>query len=110
GCLIAYVRQFEDVTNSFSFMEPLYLPHPYQQYDDLLEQADILCLTTFVWNQKYNDGLAKRYKQVRPDGLVVYGGANIPEQKDLAQAYAEARPFVDLFFVGPGEENFKSFL
>lgn len=110
GCLIAYAKQFKEINDAYSFMEPLYLPHPYVDYNDQLEQADILCLTTYVWNQKYNDGLARHYKTIRPDGLVIYGGANVPEDKELAQTYADIRPQVDLFLVGPGEANFKTFL
>jgi radical SAM superfamily enzyme YgiQ (UPF0313 family) len=72
--------------------------------------TDILCMTNYVWNQKYNDGFAKLFKSVNPNGIVVYGGANVPEHKDYAQLYAAERPYVDLFFVGPGEMTLSNFL
>ena len=40
----------------------------------------------------------------------MYGGTNVPEEKEVAEEYAKERPFVDIFFVGPAEENFKKFL
>ena len=110
GCLITYAKRNSYVNNNYIFKTPLYDPLEYQTYYDTLLDTDILCLTNYVWNQKYNDGISKYYKSIRPDGLVIYGGASVPEHKDYAEKYAQERPFVDLFFVGPGELTLTNFL
>lgn len=110
GCLISYAKKNEVVNENYNFFTPIYIPDSYDTYHSLLEQTDILCLTNYVWNQKYNDGFAKLYKTIRPDGFVIYGGASVPEHKDYSTKYAEARPYVDLFFVGPGEMTLTNFL
>lgn len=110
GCLISYAKKSNYINSAYNFYTPLYIPEEYESYAQLLIQTDILCMTNYVWNQKYNDGFAKFFKSLRPDGIVIYGGANVPEHKDYAQKYAEARPYVDLFFVGPGELTLRDFL
>lgn len=110
GCLISYAKKSNFINSTYNFYTPLYVPDDYESYTQLLTQTDILCMTNYVWNQKYNDGFAKLFKSLRPNGIVVYGGANVPEHKDYAQQYAEARPYVDLFFVGPGELTLRDFL
>lgn len=110
GCLISYAKKNDLINASYNFFTPIYIPEDYETYLQTLAQTDILCLTNYVWNQKYNDGFAKLYKTIRPDGFVIYGGASVPEHKDYSQQYAAARPYVDLFFVGPGEMTLTSFL
>ena len=110
GCLISYAKKNTFVNSNYNFFTPIYIPDDYENYLSLLAQTDILCLTNYVWNQKYNDGFAKLYKTIRPDGFVIYGGASVPEHKDYSQQYAAARPYVDLFFVGPGEMTLTNFL
>lgn len=110
GCLISYAKKNNFVNSNYNFFTPIYIPNDYENYINILTQTDILCLTNYVWNQKYNDGFAKLYKTIRPDGFVIYGGASVPEHKDYSQQYAKARPYVDLFFVGPGEMTLTNFL
>jgi radical SAM superfamily enzyme YgiQ (UPF0313 family) len=110
GCLISYAKKNNFVNSNYNFFDPIYIPEDYDHYLSLLTQTDIVCLTNYVWNQKYNDGFAKLYKTVRPDGFVIYGGASVPEHKDYSQQYAAERPYVDLFFVGPGEMTLTNFL
>ena len=110
GCLISYAKKNNWINANYNFFTPIYIPDDYETYLPLLKQTDILCLTNYVWNQKYNDGIAKLYKTIRPEGFVIYGGASVPEHKDYSNQYAVDRPYVDLFFVGPGEMTLTSFL
>ena len=57
GCLITCAKQNSFVNSNYSFSTPLYDPIQYIEYEDILRQTDILCLTNYVWNQKYNDGI-----------------------------------------------------
>jgi len=112
GCLISYAIKEPEINKKYEFMEPEYRSKSLDMKDfhENLKQADILGLTNWVWNQNYNDRIAKLYKSYRPDGVIIYGGVNVPEDENFAKQYAKDRPFVDIFFTGPAEETFKDFL
>lgn len=112
ACLISHCNKDDYINEHYTFMEPEYRSDFIDQPDfiDRLTDADILGLTNWVWNQNYNDRIAARYKDIRPDGIVIYGGVNVPSAPMVAKKYAVARPYVDIFFVGPAEETFRRFL
>lgn len=112
GVLISYCRKDPQVASSYKFLEPEFrsdaLDRP--EFHEKLKKSDFLGLTNWVWNQGYNDRIAKVYKEYRPDGIVLYGGTNVPESRPKAFEYAAERPFVDIFFCGPAEEFLRKFL
>jgi radical SAM superfamily enzyme YgiQ (UPF0313 family) len=112
GCLISYAKQDTRITEKYQFLEPEFLQRKAdsKEMQDKLEKTDILGLTCYIWNQEINDRIAKKFKQINPNGLVIYGGPQIPEDKDDAEEFCKERSYVDLHFVGPAEENFKQFL
>lgn len=110
GCLISHALKSDTVKENIKFLDPIFRCDDFSVYDSVLKQTDILCLTNYVWNQKYNDNFSIHYKTINPNGMVIYGGASVPENTSIAQEYAHNRPQVDLFFVGPGESNFTAFL
>lgn len=112
GVLISYCKKAPEICSRFRFLDPEYRSDALDRDDfhDKLKESDFLGLTNWVWNQNYNDRIAKLFKKYRPDGIVIYGGTNVPEDKAKAQAYAEERQFVDIFFSGPAEVTFKNFL
>ncbi len=112
GCLISHCKKDAKINEMYEFMDPEYRSQSLDKDDfhENLKQADMLGLTNWVWNQNYNDRISKLYKEYRPDGLVIYGGTNVPEEKEASIVYAQERPYVDIFFTGPAEETFKNFL
>lgn len=112
GCLISYCKRNAKINEQFNFLEPEFLQRSVfdTQMTKKLQKTNILGLTCYIWNQEINDRLAKRFKKINPNGLVVYGGPQIPEDKEEAQEYCKERQYVDICFVGPAEENFKQFL
>lgn len=112
GCIISYAKQDERITEKYQFLEPEFLQRnaDSKEMQDKLKKTDILGLTCYIWNQEINDRIAKKFKQINPNGLVIYGGPQIPEDKDDAEEFCKERPYVDIHFVGPAEENFKQFL
>lgn len=112
GCLISYAKQDPLINEKYTFLKPEFLQRNADSDEMLykLIETDILGLTCYIWNQEINDRIAKKFKELNPDGIVVYGGPQIPENANDAQEYCIERPFVDLCFVGPAEENFKQFL
>lgn len=112
GCLISHAQSESYIRENFEFLEPEYRYKclDFKDFHEKLKTSDIIGLSNWIWNQSYNDKISKIFKKYNKSGVVIYGGVNVPEDKDLAFKYANERPYVDLFFCGPGEENFKNFL
>lgn len=109
GCLISYCRSIEQINQYFEFLDPIYKALSHDDYHDLLSTVDILGLTCYVWNQAYNDQLAAYYKKIRPDGIVVYGGPQVPEDLEEKNQY-DQRDFLDYSIEGLGEIAFAEWL
>ena len=112
GCLISYAKQDPTIVEKYNFLKPEFLQRKADS-DEMavkLQKTDILGLTCYIWNQEINDRIAQRFKEINPNGIVIYGGPQIPENKKDAEEFCNERPFVDIHFVGPAEENFKQFL
>jgi radical SAM superfamily enzyme YgiQ (UPF0313 family) len=109
GCLISYCKAIPEINAKYTFLEPLYKQLPVKQYHDKLMQADILGLTCYVWNQSYNDQLARYFKSINPMGVVVYGGPQVPEDVELKHQYDIDSPS-DYSIAGLGEIAFAEWL
>ena len=108
GCLISYARKNPRIEENYEFLTPLFEPIDY--HESIFKGVEILGLTNYVWNQGFNDKLSQRFRAYNPKGKIIYGGPNVPENEEDAKEYKKIRPFVDIFFMGPGEESFESFL
>jgi radical SAM superfamily enzyme YgiQ (UPF0313 family) len=103
--VLASAAQKDPLCGHVEFLDFLY---KYGQYPDPI--ADVLGLTAFLWSQSYVDEISKKYKEQRPDGIVIIGGPNVPVDADLWTEYEQQRPWVDHFVAGPGETIFMDFL
>lgn len=65
---------------------------------------DVLAFSVVGWNYREFTCLAEAYKQVRPDGLVVFGGNHVSHQ--APKVFREA-PAVDVLVNGEGERTFR---
>jgi radical SAM superfamily enzyme YgiQ (UPF0313 family) len=112
GCIIDHCKKDNRINDMYTFLDPVYHPNCLDDasFIDKLKTVDILGLTCWIWNQTYNDKIIKLYKKINPTGIAVYGGNNVPVNELLGKKFAEERPYVDIFFCGPGEETFKNFL
>lgn len=104
GVLESSIKKEQDLQNIF-FEIPLW------DYDQKpAENLDILGLTQSHWSQDYCDKLSKEYKEKFPNCKIIYGGPNVPVNKNRWEEYANDRPWVDTFVAGAGEEIFKELL
>jgi radical SAM superfamily enzyme YgiQ (UPF0313 family) len=61
---------------------------------------DVLAMSVFGWNLETFATLAETYKQLRPDGLVIWGGTHVAHQAERMKRLA---PAVDIIVNGEGE-------
>ncbi len=107
GCLISHCMKNPRIAENYVFLEPEYKNKwDTPEFDAKLHSADVLGLTNYVWNQVANDTIARRFKQINPQGVVVYGGPNVPESN--LEEYK--RDWVDHYICGPGEVEFEKLL
>lgn len=107
GCLISHCLKNPKISKEYTFLEPLY-KNKWDNKDthEKLKQADILGLTCYVWNQNANDEIAQLFKKYNPEGIIIYGGPNVPEE-NLEEF---KRPYVDHYVTGPAELKFEKLL
>ena len=110
GCLIWHAQKNPKINDQYYFFDPLFMPLPVEEYNDILLQTDILGLTNYTWNQYYSDLISKHYKKIKPDGIVVYGGPQVPKHKDVLKKYKDERPWVDVHIEGLAEYAFEEWL
>lgn len=112
GNLISYCIKNQYVKENYNFFPPEYRTDCLEREDfkNKLKASDIIGLTCYVWNQQINDEISKYFKHLNPNGIVIYGGPNVPESFNEAMSYADERPYVDRCFIGAGEKNFLNFL
>lgn len=109
GCLISYCKSIDNIRDHYTFLDPLYKQKPVEEYYNQLVQADILGLTCYVWNQSYNDAVATYFRDINPQGIIVYGGPQVPEDIDLKKIYDDNSP-ADYSIAGLGEIAFAEWL
>ncbi len=68
---------------------------------------DVLAFSVLGWNFRTFGSLAETYKQIKPDGLVVFGGTHVANQADRT---FKMFPDVDIIVNGEGELTFRDVL
>jgi radical SAM C-methyltransferase len=68
---------------------------------------DVIAFSVLGWNQRTFGELARTYKQLRPDGLVIFGGNHVSHQ---ASRVFSLFPDVDIVVNGEGERTFEELL
>lgn len=71
------------------------------------EPPDILAFSVFGWNLHRFAAVAEAYRQVRPDGWIVFGGPHVANQ---AERLCRLYPAVDVVANGEGEFIFRDIL
>jgi radical SAM superfamily enzyme YgiQ (UPF0313 family) len=68
---------------------------------------DVLAFSVLGWNYRNFGMLAETFKQLRPDGLVVFGGNHVAYQ---AERVFRDYPWVDVVVNGEGENTFRELI
>lgn len=103
GCLWAYAKQFETVTDNWILRDLFFKRLP---LDELLEQIvdpDMCAFSVYVWNHQYCVKAAEAIKERWPNCMIVFGG---PEVSAKWLKYDCA----DCLVLGEGEVSFTKIL
>lgn len=107
GSLQAYAETIPEIRENFNFQQPLFLRKDPVEVVDGMEEPAIVGLSCYLWNWEYNKELAKVIRNAFPECLIVFGGAQVPN--DSKDFFAE-HPYVDILVHGEGEFAFASIL
>lgn len=91
------------------WLEPHFKPLFNEDMEEVLkEDIDVLCLSFFIWNFSALSRLAKRFKEIRPDIIIIAGGPQLDAHKRFG--FFEEHPYIDYVVYGDGEDAFASIL
>ncbi|MDC0456424.1 radical SAM protein [Alphaproteobacteria bacterium] len=104
ACLESFVTS---QTDDFIFLPHIYKRMPISKIVSLLDEADIIGFSTYVWNAEISLEVARRIKKKNPNKLIVFGGPQVPDQpKD----FLKANSFIDVVVHNEGEKTFYNLL
>jgi len=107
GCIWAYAESKGTVSRK-DLGKIFYIKEPIQDILDQLNDPKIFGFSHYVWNEKYNDTLAKAVKDLYPDCLIVYGGPQVPD--DFTKPWYKERSWVDVCVHQEGEKVFNQLI
>jgi hypothetical protein len=109
GCIISYCKN-KLPPGLFQFLEPLYSVDNLANLEQTLQKIDVLGLSHYVWNEHINSEITKIFKEINPNGIVIWGGPSIPKDLCKQESFASNNKTVDFFVTGMGEKVFADLL
>jgi radical SAM superfamily enzyme YgiQ (UPF0313 family) len=131
GMLQAYAQTHLPNADQFEFVPPLFTFLPIDEAVARIADCDLVGFSVYVWNEQNSLAIAEAYKKVRPDGIVIFGGPQVPnshkqfrrkrtieltvqeasrERMGFTRDYHRAYPFIDAACHGEGERVFMKIL
>jgi radical SAM superfamily enzyme YgiQ (UPF0313 family) len=101
GMLQAYAQKYLQHPENYEFLLPVYTRIPVEKAVHSLLEADVVLVSTYVWNIRISLEIAKRLKLRKPEVLIVFGGPQVPERDE---EFLKNHPFIDLACHGEGEQ------
>ena len=107
GILWSFCRTSETVKNSFELDKLVWRREDIETLAQDIKDNAVVGFSCYVWNWKYNQALAKRLKELNPNILIVFGGPQVPlEREELF----DILPFVDIVVKTEGEITLRNIL
>src|SRR3989344_3126335 len=135
GMLQAYAKKHLRFADHYEFIEMIYrFPKNRKEIDGTCERlsgCDLVGFSNYVWGEQHSLALARGYKQRNPDGIVVFGGPQVPDSKkqfrrvrtdelteeekkrdrmNFTPDFHRLNPFIDICAHGEGERVFRYIL
>ena len=131
GMLQAYAQKHLTYTEDYEFAPSIYTFMRIEEASELLSDCAIIGISSYVWNEENSLAIARDYKRRNPNGIVVFGGPQVPDSKKqfrrvrtanlspeemhrkrmhFTKDFHRAHPFIDMACHGEGERVFKVIL
>lgn len=135
GMTQAYAKKHLSFSDHFEFTEMIYkFPKNRRELDEMSERlsdCDLVGFSNYTWGEQHSLALAMRYKQRNPNGVVVFGGPQVPDSKkqfrkiktvelteeekkrdrmNFTPNYHQQNQFIDICVHGEGERVFRYIL
>lgn len=110
GLLEAYVMAHAQDPDRYFFQMTQFERLPIAQAVGAWSMAQVVGFSLYVWNQEYSLALARALKQACPEILIIFGGPQVPEQREVCEAFLREHPFIDVLCHGEGEVIFLQLL
>ncbi len=84
---------------------------PQEFLDAFLEhQPAVVGFSNYMWNLDLSYSISKEIKSAFPETFIVFGGPNYPLEDHMREQWLKARPAIDLYIIGEGEEPFTALM
>ena len=131
GMLQAYAQKYLAYPDKYEFGVPIHQFICIEEASELLSDNDIVGFSSYVWNEQNTLAIASDYKRRKPNGIVVFGGPQVPDSKKqfrrvrtdeltpeelksgrihFTEGYHRANPTIDIGCHGEGERVFRYIL
>ena len=106
----SYSMTQEDIIANWEAKDFFFEKLPLKEYIDRMEEPAVAAFSSYLWNHKYQLGLAKAIKDKWPSCVIVFGGPEIPEVAHRLDDFYAEHPFVDYTVHAEGEYAFANLL
>lgn len=111
GLLWAYARQFPEITERYELVDFLYHKEPIDQALARIDRPDVLGLSSYIWNHRWNLELARAVRRKYPLCFIVMGGPHVPNTPGPEWFLKDGREQpIDVLVHGEGEAPFAALL
>lgn len=104
GLLWAYARMYLDIPERYELVDFLYHKEPIADALARLDNPQVLGLSSYIWNHRWNLELANAVKKRWPFCVVIIGGPHIPNT--LPADWFLKHGYIDFAVHGEGESPF----
>jgi radical SAM superfamily enzyme YgiQ (UPF0313 family) len=95
GMIQAYAKKHLTYSGDYDFLLPLFTFMPIDEAVERLSGANLLALSLYVWNFENSMAIAKEFKKLFPERLVIVGGPHVPDSKKQFQRIKKSNPQAD---------------
>lgn len=97
----------DKIKENFEVREVIFKREPIQDVLNRLESPDLCMFSNYIWNENYNQIMAKSIKEMYPNCTIVFGG---PQVNEDGHTFLNNNKFVDAVVINEGEESVQSLL
>lgn len=78
GLLWCYATKFDEIVNNYELGDIIWKRDNPNQVAEILSANDIIVVSGYVWNRRYNHAVLTKLKEIKPDVTILLGGSEYP--------------------------------